>query len=135
MAYLANMSHESALIRRSSAACLVIISRYSRYPLAMIRFLMTTAIDQLLEHHHQTDSVRVLNGYLTLLKNLIQLLGVNMDELMSSSINFQQPLNTSKNIEPNEQHLPVTIRQIIEVRNFILRKKKFFIAYDFRVLI
>ncbi len=47
MAYLANMSHESALIRRSSAACLIVICRYSRYPMAIARFLMAYAIGKL----------------------------------------------------------------------------------------
>ncbi|CAF2804314.1 unnamed protein product [Rotaria sp. Silwood2] len=114
MAYLANMSHESALIRRSSAACLIIISRYSRYPMVIARFLMTNAIDQLLEHHSQNDSTRLIIGYLGLIKNLIQLLGLNIEEFQSSSINIQQSINTSKNIDSNEQHLPINIRQIIE---------------------
>ena len=41
------MSHESALIRRSSAACLIVICRYSRYPMANIRFLITFAIGKI----------------------------------------------------------------------------------------
>jgi hypothetical protein len=38
------MSHESALIRRSSAACIIVMCRYSRHPMAIIRFLMIYAI-------------------------------------------------------------------------------------------
>jgi hypothetical protein len=73
-------------------------------------------IDQLLEHHHQTDSIRLINGCLGLIKNLIQLLGVNIEEFLSSPRITQQPLNTSKNIDANEQHLPINVRQIIEVK-------------------
>lgn len=47
MAYLANMSHESALIRRSSAACLTVICHHCRYPMAMARFLITYAIGKI----------------------------------------------------------------------------------------
>lgn len=43
-AYLANMSHESALIRRSSAACLIVICRHSRYPMVNARYLINIAI-------------------------------------------------------------------------------------------
>lgn len=43
-AYLANMSHESALIRRSSAACLIVICRHSRQPMINARYLITIAI-------------------------------------------------------------------------------------------
>ena len=130
------MSHESSLIRRSSAACLIVICRYARYPMAVARYLMTYAIgtcffvsflvlitaqnltlDQLLEHHNQTDSTRLINGYLVLIKNLVQLLGMNIEEFVSSSKNVQQSLNTSKSLDANEQHLPINIRQLIEVRN------------------
>ncbi|CAF4376471.1 unnamed protein product, partial [Adineta steineri] len=64
LAYLANMSHESSLIRRSSAACLIVICHHSRYPMAIARYLITYATDQLLEHHNQTESIRLINGYL-----------------------------------------------------------------------
>jgi hypothetical protein len=74
-------------------------------------------IDQLLEHHQQIDSNRLINGYLGLIKNLIQLLGTDIEEFLSLSINNQQQLNTSKNFDINEQHLPINIRQIIEVKN------------------
>ncbi|CAF3598174.1 unnamed protein product [Adineta steineri] len=114
LAYLANMSHESSLIRRSSAACLIVICHHSRYPMAIARYLITYATDQLLEHHNQTESIRLINGYLGLIKNLIQLLGDNLEEFLSSPRNHQQPLNTSKNIDANEQHAPINIRQIIE---------------------
>jgi hypothetical protein len=57
-----------------------------------------------------------MNGCLGLIKNLIQLLGLNIEEFLSSSINIQQSLNTSKNLDANEQHLPINIRQIIEVK-------------------
>ncbi|CAM2712576.1 unnamed protein product [Rotaria socialis] len=113
-AYLANMSHESALIRRSSAACLTIICRYSRHPMGVARYLMTIAIDKLLEHHNQADSTRLVIGYLGLIKNLVQLLGINIEEFQSLTINFQQPLNTSKNIDSNEQNMSINVRQIIE---------------------
>jgi hypothetical protein len=73
-------------------------------------------IDQLLEHHQQIDSNRLINGYLGLIKNLIQLLGTDIEEFLSLSINNQQQLNTSKNLDINEQHLPINIRQIIEVK-------------------
>ena len=129
MAYLANMSHESALIRRSSAACLIVICRHSRYPLANARFLIITAIgripshsnavrsssvlDQLLEHYHQNESNRLINGYLGLIKNLIQFLGSHMKE---SGISLPST-NPAKNPDVNEQHLPISIRQIIEVKS------------------
>ncbi|CAF1277551.1 unnamed protein product [Adineta ricciae] len=117
--YLENMSHESSLIRRSSAACLIVICRYARYPMAVARYLMTYAIDQLLEHHNQTDSTRLINGYLVLIKNLVQLLGMNIEEFVSSLKNIQQPLNTSKSLDTNEQHLPINIRQLIECIDMI----------------
>ncbi|CAF2824563.1 unnamed protein product [Rotaria sp. Silwood2] len=78
MTDLANASHESALILRSSIASLVIITRYSRYPMVIARFLMTNAINQLLEHYNQNDSTRLIVGYPGLIKNLIQLLGLNI---------------------------------------------------------
>jgi len=58
----------------------------------------------------------LINGCLGLIKNLIQLLGVNIEEFLSSPRITQQPLNTSKNIDANEQHLPINVRQIIEVK-------------------
>jgi len=42
------MSHESALIRRSSAACLIVICRHSRHPMGIARFLLTYAIGKYL---------------------------------------------------------------------------------------
>ncbi|CAF3057975.1 unnamed protein product [Rotaria sp. Silwood2] len=68
MAYLANVSHESALILRSSIASFVIITRYSYYPIVIARFLMTNAIDQLFEDHNQNDSTHLTIGYLGLIK-------------------------------------------------------------------
>ena len=73
-------------------------------------------IDQLLEHHNQSENLRLINGYLGLIKNLIQLLGTHIEDFLSSSSNIQQPLNTSKNLDINEQYLPINIRQIIEVK-------------------
>jgi hypothetical protein len=58
----------------------------------------------------------LINGCLGLIKNLIQLIGVNIEEFLSSPRITQQPLNTSKNIDANEQHLPINVRQIIEVK-------------------
>jgi hypothetical protein len=85
--------------------------------------LFSFSIDQILEHHHQVDSIRLINGYLGLIKNLIQLVGINITDFLSSSINTQQPLNTSKNLDVNEQHLPLNLRQLLEVN---LANKYFF---------
>ncbi|CAF4625462.1 unnamed protein product, partial [Rotaria sp. Silwood2] len=63
-----NVSHESALILRSSIASFVIITRYSYYPIVIARFLMTNAIDQLFEDHNQNDSTHLTIGYLGLIK-------------------------------------------------------------------
>ncbi|CAF1309283.1 unnamed protein product [Rotaria sp. Silwood1] len=90
MTYLANVSHESALILRLSIASLVIITRYSRSPMVIARFLITNAIGKsiILEHHNQNYSTRLTIGYLVLIKNLIQLLGYSnlfdFDQLLIS---------------------------------------------------
>lgn len=69
-------------------------------------------LDQLLEHYHQNESNRLINGYLGLIKSLVQFLGTNMKD---SSINTPQSTNTNKSPDVNDQHLPIGIRQIIEV--------------------
>ncbi|CAF3759376.1 unnamed protein product [Rotaria sp. Silwood1] len=85
-----NVSHESALILRLSIASLVIITRYSRSPMVIARFLITNAIGKsiILEHHNQNYSTRLTIGYLVLIKNLIQLLGYSnlfdFDQLLIS---------------------------------------------------
>ena len=115
------MSHESALIRRSSAACLIVICQHCRNPLNNAQFLLTFAIgktedekclslkrsllDQLLEHHQESESVRLINGNLGLIKNLIQYLGTNIDEIHSIGTNANRNLD----------ELPLTRRNLIEV--------------------
>ncbi|CAF4261459.1 unnamed protein product [Rotaria sordida] len=90
MAYLANVSHESAHILRSSVASLVIITRYSHYPTVIARFLMTNAVDQLLEHQYQNVSTRLIIDYLGSIENLIQLLDY------SNLFDFDQLLNLTQ---------------------------------------
>ncbi|CAF4115045.1 unnamed protein product [Rotaria sordida] len=90
MAYLANVSHESAHILRSSIASLVIITRYSHYPTVIARFLMTNAVDQLLEHQYQNVSTRLIIDYLGSIENLIQLLDY------SNLFDFDQLLNLTQ---------------------------------------
>ena len=54
-------------------------------------------------------------------------MGTDIEEFLSLSINNQQQLYTSKNLDVNEQHLPINIRQIIEVKSFI----SFFVIISF----
>ncbi|CAF1614421.1 unnamed protein product [Rotaria sp. Silwood1] len=44
------------------------------YPMVIARFLMTNAINQLLEHQNQNASTRLIIDYLDLIKKMIQLL-------------------------------------------------------------
>lgn len=77
-------------------------------------------LDQLLEHYHQNESNRLINGYLGLIKNLIQFLGTNMRESCISSNTIPLPNNPTKTADVSEQHLPIGIRQIIEVKHIVL---------------
>ena len=76
-----------------------------------------SSLDQLLEHHNQTESNRLINGYLGLIKNLVQYLGSNMKEACISSNTTSPSTNPAKSPDANEQHLPISIRQIIEVKH------------------
>ncbi|CAF3542403.1 unnamed protein product [Rotaria sp. Silwood1] len=59
------------------------------YPMVIARFLMTNAINQLFEHQNQNTSTYLIIGYLSLIKNLIQLLGYSdlfdLDEFLIST--------------------------------------------------
>ncbi|CAF0989463.1 unnamed protein product [Didymodactylos carnosus] len=84
-AYLKNLSNESAVIRRSSASCLVVICYHCRQPLSTSHFLLTFAVENLLQ---QTTNISrlIITGSLLLVKNLIQMLGQHRQELLSSTI-------------------------------------------------
>ncbi|CAF5093236.1 unnamed protein product, partial [Rotaria sp. Silwood1] len=59
------------------------------YPMVMTRFLMTNAINHLFEHQNQNASTRLIIDYLSLIKNLIQLLSYSnlfdLDEFLIST--------------------------------------------------
>ncbi|CAF0772812.1 unnamed protein product [Didymodactylos carnosus] len=84
-AYLKNLSNESAVIRRSSASCLVVICRHCRQPLSTARFLLTSAIENLLQQTN-IESRLIIIGSLSLVKNLIQMLGQYREELLASTV-------------------------------------------------
>jgi len=94
----------------------MLLVRDNRYFLLSIT-LFYLFVDQLLEYHQQSDNLRLINGYLFLIKNLIHLLGTHIDEFLRSSSQIHSSINLTKPLDINEQYLPINLRQIIEVKN------------------
>ncbi|CAF1477478.1 unnamed protein product [Rotaria sp. Silwood1] len=80
------------------------------YPMVIARFLMTNAINQLLEHQNQNTSTYLIIGYLSLIKNLIQLLGYSdlfdLDEfLISTQIGSIEEIRVSEALKTDITYL------------------------------